>query len=764
MRPGKRAISRSDAGSAASRLFRKYVLLLLGVVAVVLVPSGLLDLWFSYREVRTLLVRIQDEQATAAAGKISHFLKEVEGQLAWAVQLPIADRTDDEWRFDAFRIFRQAPAVTEIAQLEAGGRELYRMSRQAMDVIGGGADHSKDPLFIEAVANKIQYGPVYFLNESEPYLTMAIAGARADYGVAVAQVNLKFIWEVVSRIRVGQYGRAYVVDRTGRLIAHPDISLVLSNTDMSAVPQVQAALSGSSPDARDHEAVDLRSHPVLSAHAFVEPPGWLVFAELPAGEAYGPLHGALIRSGLLLLAGLVFAVLAGLFLARRMMLPIRKLGEGAARIGAGDMTQKIEIRTGDELEALGNEFNRMAARLQESYATLERKVEERTRELEIANQAKSRFLAVASHDLRQPLHALGLFVAQLRGRSNADERKEIIGRISAAVAAMNELFNALLDISKLDAGILKPKPDEFQVSRLLKQMETTFAGAAREKGVDFRTVDCSLWVRSDFLLLSRIVSNLVSNAVRYTSSGRILVGCRRQGGELRIEVWDTGPGIPEDQHRHIFGEFFRLNTAVAGGLGLGLAIVERLSRLLGHPVDVRSLPGKGSSFSVTLPYQSPTASATATPRSVRGRSDGAAGKLIVVIDDDPLVLQGMRGLLQGWGCRVASGPGDRAALAAVAGEGLGVPDLIISDYRLRDGRTGCDAIAELRRVFSSEIPAFLVSGDTEEDLVREAGVSGFVLLHKPVNPMALRVAMSRALRHEELRVATHKKHLMADNH
>ncbi len=493
------------------RLFRRYVAFLLGAVALALIPNGLLDIWFAYDELRTILVRVQTEQARSAADKIGQFVKEIEGQLSWMTQLPLADKSDDEWRFDAVRLMRQVPAVTELAHLNANGRERYRMSRQAMDVIGSHADYSRDAIFTEAMANKVYYGPVYFLRESEPYMTLALRGARPDDGVIVGQVNLKFIWDVVSQIKVGRQGQIFVVDAQNRLIAHPDISLVLRNSDLSRLPYVQAARSNSSGEFV--LAVNLKGHQVLSVQTPVAPLRWLVFAEMPIEEAYAPLYKTLLRSGLLLLAGLALAAVAGLLLARRMVVPIRTLSDGAAQIGSGDLTRRIAIRTGDELEALGDQFNSMAARLQDSYSTLERKVEERTRELEVANLAKSRFLAVASHDLRQPLHALGLFVAQLRGRMRADERNRIVTRIDAALSAMNELFNALLDISRLDAGVLTAKPTEFPIAQLLRQTETTFAEAAREKGLSLRVVGSSVWVRSDFILLTRIVSNLVSNAI-----------------------------------------------------------------------------------------------------------------------------------------------------------------------------------------------------------------------------------------------------------
>src|SRR5260370_14619434 len=274
-----------------------------------------------------------------------------------------------------------------------------------------------------------------------------------------------------------------------------------------------------------------------------------------------------------------------------MVVPIRALQEGAIRIGRGNLTQRIAIKTNDELEALGDEFNKMAPRLQESYATLEHKVEERTRQLELSNLAKSRFLAAASHDLRQPLHALGLFVAQLHGQVRANERRRIVARIDAALSAMNELFNALLDISKLDAAVLTPSITEFPIAKLLDRVDTTFTGAARVKGLSLQGIPSSAWVRSDFILMERIGFNFVSNAVRYTSSGGVVVGSRKRGVNLRIEVWDTGSGIPQDQQQNIFGEFYRLGGPVGdgrSGLGLGLAIVDRMWRLLFRFVRLNS--------------------------------------------------------------------------------------------------------------------------------------------------------------------------------
>lgn len=745
-----RIAEKSGWRQISGTLFRKYIALFLAVVCVVLFTNGLFEIGFLYRDHRSSLIRVQREQAEGAAAKIGQFIKEIEGQIGWTTQLPWSAATVDQRRFDASRLLRQVQAITEFVQLDAAGKEQLRVSRITMDAIASQTDFSQKPVFNDAVANNVYYGPVYFRRESEPYMTLALAGARRDSGVGIAEINLKLIWDVVAAIKVGERGLAFVIDAQGRLIAHPDINLVLRYTDMTRLVHVKtarAAAAGALPEPKQ-VTNDIVGREVLTAYAPVAPLGWLVFVELPTEEAYAPLYAAVWRSGALLFAGLALVFLSGLFFARRVIVPIRALHASAAQLGSGDLTQRISIKTGDELEALADQFNSMAARLQESYANLERKVEERTHQLELANLAKSRFLAAASHDLRQPLHALTLFVAQLRAQMETSERGRLLNRIDAAVAAMNELFNALLDISKLDAGVLAPEIAEFPIAHLFRRVETTFAEAAREKGLSLRLVQSSLWVRSDVILLERILLNLVSNAVRYTAVGGVVVGCRRRGGALRVEVWDSGPGIPEDQQRNIFGEFYRLPGPVGGGLGLGLAIVDRLCRLLSHPIELASALGSGSRFCVIVPLAAAQLKFTAPSIAPEVTIDELKGKLIVVIDEDKLELEGMGGMLQKWGCRIVAAGSDGAALADLADHDR-QPDLIISDYHLSDGKSGIDAIEHLRKAFQAPIPAFLLSGDTAPRRLREARVSGFHLLYKPVNPMTLRAMLSKLLKRPE---------------
>nr|WP_244448460.1 GAF domain-containing protein [Bosea sp. LC85] len=360
------------------RLIRKYVGLFAAVVSVALLISGAFEIWFSYQDHKALLLRLQREQAETAATRISQFVREIEGQLGWTTQLPWSEAPLDQRRLDALRLLRQAPAITELAQLDPAGKEQLRVSRLATDVVGSGADFSKDETFTEALARKVHHSPVYFRRESEPYMTIALAGAQRDAGVSIAEVNLKQIWDIVAGIRVGERGVAYVVDAAGRLIAHPDISLVLRNTSLAQLPHVAAARAGSD---EVKEARDGQGQPVLTAHAPIPTTGWLVFAESPLDEAYASLSRSLRRLGLLLLAAVGLAGLAGTLLARRMVVPIQALRTAAARIGAGELDQRIDIRTGDELEALAGAFNTMAGRLRESYSNLEQTVEQRTGEL-----------------------------------------------------------------------------------------------------------------------------------------------------------------------------------------------------------------------------------------------------------------------------------------------------------------------------------------------------------------------------------------------
>ena len=370
-----------------SRIFRKYVVFFVALVAGALLASSAVELYFSYQENKMALGHIQREKARAAASLIEQFVGEIERQMGWTTHLSLLPLTSiaDQLRQDYLRLLRQVPAITEIRYLDSSGHEQLHVSRLAMDVATSQEDFSKNPAFVEAKSKGVYYGPVNFRKGSEPYMTLAIAGPGRDAGINMADVNLKFVWDVVSGIRVGDAGYAYVVDRSGHLIAHPDISLVLRKTDLSSLYQVEAAREAVITGTEDAEPAlvvqNLEGTQVLASHAAIAPLSWVVMVELPLSEAFKPLYSSVRRTSVLLLGGLILSVVASLVLARKMVFPIRALQAGASRIGSGELGHRIELRTGDELEVLANRFNEMAGTLQASYTHLEQRVEERTREL-----------------------------------------------------------------------------------------------------------------------------------------------------------------------------------------------------------------------------------------------------------------------------------------------------------------------------------------------------------------------------------------------
>ena len=378
-------------------------------------------------------------------------------------------------------------------------------------------------------------------------------------------------------------------------------------------------------------------------------------------------------------------------------------------------------------------------------------IEELRRRKEVAeeaNIAKSRFLAAASHDLRQPLHALGLFVQALEESPLANRERQVIGNIRHSVDAMEDLFNALLDISRLDAGVVQPCVSTIPLATVFDRVRFEYAPIARQKRVSLTVMKTSAHVVSDPSLLSRIVRNLLANAVRYTDRGGVVLGCRRRGNTVRIEVWDSGRGIPPERHAEIFREFYQLENPERDrrkGLGLGLAIVERLSHLLDHPVELRSSVGKGSMFAITVPLGTPeNYSPLESSPDTAGVFD-LSGALVLVIDDEGAVQEGMAALLRKWQCEVlTAGSGEEMLQQLVKVQRL--PDLIVSDFRLRGAETGIEVVEMLRNEFNVDIPALLVTGDTAPDRLRDAEASGLPILHKPLNPARLRTLIANLLR------------------
>ena len=466
------------------------------------------------------------------------------------------------------------------------------------------------------------------------------------------------------------------------------------------------------------------------------------------------LRNNLIVAGLLivvfgsLLAG-IFAIATSRVIGR----PILRLSRTVSRLGVGDFSARATLDADGEIGLLQAGINRMAASLEQNNALLQERIRDATedldkkkREAEAANVAKSRFLASVSHDLRQPMHALGLFAEILNQQLSDPQQVTLVHRIQSSVAELEDMFNSLLDLSRLDAGVISPSAKDFDLKPYLQNLWEEFAPVAEQKGLALRMHLSEAEVHSDPLLLTRILTNLISNAIRYSERGGVLVSCRKREGHWLVQVWDTGIGIADDQLTHIFEEYYQvgnLERSRQQGIGLGLAIVSKLSKLLGHELQVRSRPGKGTVFSLKiaaahlpLNHGSPLRSALATARFT--------GQPILVIDDDPEVADSMAALLESWNLVPVVASTLDSALDELNRRKL-VPSVVLSDLRLPGEADGIEAIAQLREQFGAKLPAALISGDTLPSNAARLRDSGLTVLHKPLAPAKLRALLTSLL-------------------
>jgi signal transduction histidine kinase/CheY-like chemotaxis protein len=446
------------------------------------------------------------------------------------------------------------------------------------------------------------------------------------------------------------------------------------------------------------------------------------------GHAY---HPPALRAFLLPIFGLVFVRLLTLGSAEYVALGVASLFYMSillafCQVQHRSVTESMQIRF--ENADLISELQVQKANAEQAKARAEQ-----------ADLAKSRFLAAASHDLRQPLHALSLFSATLRELELDAKQRSVVEQIYRNIDSLEALFDELLDISKLDAGYIRPNIVDFPIQRVLAVLHTRYGALAQEKAVDFRVRSSTAVVRSDAALLERVLGNLVANAIRYTERGGVLVGCRKRGAALVVAVWDTGIGIASTQHERIFEEFFQLGNPERdrrNGLGLGLPIARRMARLLDTEIELESVLGRGSCFAIRIALGDPAEVTRIAPEpTVSG--DALAGRCVVVIDDEPSIRVGMHELLAQWGCTSVEAASAQDAIAKLEAERLS-PELVLADYRLTDHALGSDAIHELRQRFGSELPALLITGDTAPARLREAKQSGLHVLHKPVRPAQLR--------------------------
>ncbi|MBA3333962.1 MAG: HAMP domain-containing protein [Actinobacteria bacterium] len=601
--------------------------MVVALVAAASVSVGLTELYFSYQDSKRALTRVERDKASSAALAIEQPIQDVVRELE-----ALAQPTEDEGTAgltarnqDFHRLLGRERLVSKLRYLDATGRERVRVSSLEIDRINSGIDLSRSETFVRAQAAERYFGPVYFQRGSQPHVTIGVAEAGGRGGVIVAEIDLSFVGPIIERARIGTAGYAFAVDRRGELFVHRDIDLVLRHTNFASLPQVQAALRAPANVPADAVTTgrDQNGTEVLSAFQRIESLGWYVFVEEPLSEAFAPLTSAIWRTALLLVAFLLLAIATSVLLARKLVRPIESIQAAAARIGSGSLDQRIEVQSHDELGALAEEFNRMAGRLQESYSSLEQKVEERTRELaealteldeksrelEAASRHKSEFLANMSHELRTPLNAILGFSQVLRERLFGDvneKQEEYLDDILTSANHLLALINDILDLSKVEAGQVELEVAPFSLREALERGVVMVRERATKDGVQVALAANSEVdvIEGDERRIRQVIFNLLSNAVKFTpSGGAVDVSTARVDGEVWVSVADTGPGIaPEDQER-IFEEFQQAEAGVEHreGTGLGLALSRRLVELHGGRIWVDTEVGQGSTFVFTLP-------------------------------------------------------------------------------------------------------------------------------------------------------------------
>ncbi|HEY7553675.1 MAG TPA: sensor histidine kinase [Candidatus Binatia bacterium] len=625
----KTEIQNHKAEQKRGRLVRHYFLISLVLISGGLITSGLVELYFRYRESSAAVVKLQQEITSGAASKIEQFVQEIERTTRGATKnREITEKgLSPEYQFELRRLLVVAPAITEAMAIDTEGIARVTVSRFTSILPQGKKIELALPALQLAKEGKSYYSPVYFYRDSEPYMTIAVPIERYAgrmIGVLQVQVNLKYVWDLVSKLKVGTGGYAYAIGRKGDLIAHPDISLVLQRRNIADLSQVRSALQSRTDAGIPPWTVarNLGGQQVFSSWATIPILGWAVFVEQPVEEIYGPLYASLFRTSGFLLLGLGMALVASLLVARRVVWPLETLRKGVERIGGGDMNSRLDVKTGDEIELLAEEFNRMAENVREAYGGLEQKVEERTHELAFANERlkeldrlKSDFVSNVSHELRTPLTAIkGAVDLILREVAGPLTEKQIhyLTRVRSNTQHLAGLINDLLDLSKIESGKIEVKSSLVSMGGLVHEVVETLRPIAVEKGIALEAAipEQSIMVWADRDKINQVLMNLIGNAIKFTPAhGTVTVSASRNGDErVQVSVSDTGPGVPPEENEKIFDKFYQVGE-VDGvkpkGTGLGLAICKALVELHGGRIWVESEMNRGSTFYFTLPASGP---------------------------------------------------------------------------------------------------------------------------------------------------------------
>jgi signal transduction histidine kinase/CheY-like chemotaxis protein len=757
--------------SAMQGLFRRYVATLASLVSISVFTVGAILALYHYSQDQQRAHEIQTAEARAASASIDAYLRGIERVLrSLADRLPEGAAAGRDIQARDFRdALKFEPAILNIRSLDADFRETNFISRLDADRVGSGETFLPLAQLLQRCTDVFCYGPTFVRDQTEPFVAVATRGpGRTEF--LAAEISVRFIDDVLAKLSIGQFGRAYIVDLNGHLLAHPDLRTLLRSGDVSHLPQVRAFQGALAQGRRELPSVwgsSTDGKSVFSSANRISGSDWLLVVEQPAAEVLRTVWTTIGVTMLVLALGIAASCLAALLLARRLTQPILQLRDGAQKLGRGDLLAKINIESRDEIQSVATAFNGMADSLRLLYESLESKVLDRTRDLAHANHqisiqleelnikreaadrasaAKTRFVAAASHDLRQPMHAVGLLVGILAERQESPEVSSLLNKIQLSVSALENLFETLLDISRLDAGIVAPHLTCVNLESLLASIELAFAQPAANKGLTLRVHGARTVIYTDHALLFSMLSNLVSNAIRYTEQGHIDIFCRKHGHLVTLCVSDSGIGIPKAELDRVFEEFYQLPDSSRGqtqGLGLGLAIVKRTAELLSYRLSVKSVLGAGSLFAIQLPIATADQFRVMIPVREPARDPVLAGTFVVVVDDDLESRFATEAIFKSWHCHVIAGSCG-ADVRLELSQHLRQPDLIVADYWLERGENGLAVIQDLRIEAEIRIPAIILTADHDRTITASA-THDIVFLQKPANAHRIRRAVIELL-------------------
>jgi signal transduction histidine kinase len=626
-------------------LFPKYAFIIAALVGAVLIVSSAVHGYFAYRESRDSIDRLQRAHAASAAAQVSLHLEALHRQVHVALEQGLevgangpVRRTQEHLYSEIEGLLTRRVAL-EASYIEPSGRESFHAvvtlaangELVRVNTSEGGRDYATLAEFTEAQASVPRWSPIYFdtrspgsrfiaLSDPDPYVPGAVLVARMGF-------DTKILADAYN-VALPKDGSAFLVDAEGVVLSHQAGVVPFAPRDTATLPQVQRALANPilpGQEGKAFEATNLAGDEVLTSYETIPETGWVVFVEQPASEALAPLDGVVLRTGALLGGSLLVATAVGLLLARRVVKPIHALQAGAARIAEGSLDQRIEVSSRDEFGALALQFNDMAARLAESHAGLEEKVHERTQQLEeslaelaekssaleVASKHKSQFLASVSHELRTPLNAIIGYSELLKEEaSDLDDTAYIpdLDKILSAAKHLLGLINDILDLSRIEAGRMTMFREEFDLRLLLDDVESVVAPliARNENALVVRCTGAAGMMYADQTKVRQSLFNLLSNAAKFTQRGRITLDVERHDSTAVFTVTDTGIGMTEEQVGRLFEPFSQAEDSTAkryGGTGLGLALSREFCRMMGGDITVTSVPGEGSSFTMTLPLE-----------------------------------------------------------------------------------------------------------------------------------------------------------------